>query len=227
MADTGTLRRVFADFLGDEQFRKFVRQYLQNGRMRFWQEREWNRFVATRPEFEDAKSELPTALRVCWRHESELQPDDVKVLDENLDYAESYLRAKRVDFPCLGLNSVISGVVDSNEGQGVWFCPECRIAEEKWREGNDVLCKEPPRDWLVGPTTFREYCIDQFFSDLGYVPQSTLARFEEQESEVATKLKPGDELWSWHRKGGPFSSSGGLAILRGEDVVEWWRTWVS
>jgi hypothetical protein len=85
---------------------------------------------------------------------------------------------------------------------------------------------EPPRDWLVGPTTFREYT-DRFLGGLDSVPPKLLARVEERAAKVAAKLQPGDELWEWHQRGGPFSSSGGLAVLRGGVVVEWWREWVS
>lgn len=86
---------------------------------------------------------------------------------------------------------------------------------------------EPPRDWLIGPTTYRKYAANWFLGGLGAVPTELLARVEEGAAQVEAKLQPGDELWEWHQRGGPFSSSGGLAILRGDVVVEWWRMWVS
>ena len=86
--------------------------------------------------------------------------------------------------------------------------------------------KAPLRDWLVAPTTFRDY-MDRFLGGIDSVSPDLLARYEQRAAEVAVKVQPGDELWEWHQRGGPFSSSGGLAVLRGGEVVEWWREWVS
>ena len=85
---------------------------------------------------------------------------------------------------------------------------------------------ELPQDWLIGPTTFREYT-DRLLGGLDDLGTKLLARVEERAAQVAAKLQPDDELWEWHQKGGPFSSSGGLAIIRDGVVVDWWREWVS
>ena len=85
---------------------------------------------------------------------------------------------------------------------------------------------EAPRDWLVGPTTFRNYA-DCLLGGLGDPSPELLARVEGRAAEVAAKLRAGDELWEWHQRGGPLSSSGGLAVLRGGEVIEWWREWVA
>lgn len=83
-----------------------------------------------------------------------------------------------------------------------------------------------PREWLVGPTTFHEYC-RRWFGDPAEMPPKLQARVEQRAAEVAAKLSPEDELWEWHADGGPFSSAGGMAVLRGGKIVEWWREWVS
>ncbi len=86
--------------------------------------------------------------------------------------------------------------------------------------------RELPPDWMVGPTTFRDFA-DRFLGGLDDLPPQLLTRYEERLIEVTAKLQPGDELWEWHQRGGPFSSSGGLAVLKGGVVIEWWREWVS
>jgi hypothetical protein len=72
MVDAVALRRVFGVFLGDERFRKFVHQGFRRGRLRYWQEQEWNRFIAVHPEFAISTEELEVALRVCELHGQEL-----------------------------------------------------------------------------------------------------------------------------------------------------------
>src|SRR4051812_27000356 len=64
--NAAALRQALADFLGAERFRKFVRQLRGAGRLRFWQEQEWGRFVAIRPDFAASGNDLVIALRVCW-----------------------------------------------------------------------------------------------------------------------------------------------------------------
>ncbi len=85
---------------------------------------------------------------------------------------------------------------------------------------------EAPYDWLIEPTTYRVYC-ERLLGGLLESSPDLLPRFKAKEAKIASKLKSGDELWEWRQVGGPFSSSGGLAILRDGLVVEWWREWVS
>jgi hypothetical protein len=64
MMETVELRRALAAFLGGDRFRKFVRQGFRKGRLRAWQEQEWNRFTAAHPEFAVGWEELAVALRI-------------------------------------------------------------------------------------------------------------------------------------------------------------------
>jgi hypothetical protein len=63
MVEPVELRRALAAFLGGNRFRKFARQGFRKGRLRYWQEREWNRFTAAHPEFAAGWEELAAALR--------------------------------------------------------------------------------------------------------------------------------------------------------------------
>lgn len=64
MAEPIELRRALAAFLGGDRFRKFVRQGLRNGRLRYWQDNEWIRFTAANPQFVVGLAELAAALRL-------------------------------------------------------------------------------------------------------------------------------------------------------------------
>lgn len=88
------------------------------------------------------------------------------------------------------------------------------------------MIPELPQDWLVGPTTFREYT-DRLLGQLDTVSPKLMAQVEKRAAEVAVMLQPGDVLWEWHQDCGPLSSEGGLAVLRGGKVVAWWREWAS
>ena len=52
-------------------------------------------------------------------------------------------------------------------------------------------------------------------------------RVEGRVAAVEAKLLPGDEVWEWRYDGGAFSSAGGAAILRGGQIIDEWREWVS
>lgn len=135
MAEAAALRQALTDFVGAERFCKFVQQFRRAGRLRFWQEQEWGRFVADRPEFAVSEDELAVALRVCWLHGAELQPDTVEVIDGHGDYADRYIRAKAADFPCAASSPVWSeGYPFPTRTVGVWFCPACRRAEAAWQQ---------------------------------------------------------------------------------------------
>jgi hypothetical protein len=58
------LRKALLSFLGDERFRRFVRQGCRRGKLRYWQEQEWGRFTAARPEFAVGPEVLAAALRL-------------------------------------------------------------------------------------------------------------------------------------------------------------------
>ncbi|MBM4071337.1 MAG: hypothetical protein FJ271_20730 [Planctomycetes bacterium] len=149
MADPAALRGALADFLGAERYRKFVQQFSSAGRLLFWQEQEWVRFVAAQPAFGVGRDDLALALRVCWLHGLELQPDTVEVIDGHVDNAVWYVRAKGAAFPCAASAPVYTeGALFPTRPAAVWFCPDCRKAEAAWRARHAEL-QGPLRPTMV------------------------------------------------------------------------------
>jgi hypothetical protein len=137
MAEATALRQAFAVFLGDERFRKFVRQGFHRGRLRYWQEQEWDRFTANHAEFAVGMEELEVALRICELHGQELLPDTVEVLRGCVDYADWYIEARNRLFPHAALGPVSTEDAPfENERVDVWYCPGCRQAEAEWQESH-------------------------------------------------------------------------------------------
>jgi hypothetical protein len=135
MLEPTALRRSLATFLGSDRYRKFIQQVVGRGRLRFWQAREWDRFVSAHPEFASSEEELTTALRVCHLHGDELQPDTIGVFRGCRDFAQSYIEARNRLFPNAALDEVSTeGRPFESDRVGVWFCPSCRGAAEAWRE---------------------------------------------------------------------------------------------
>src|SRR5438046_2361249 len=97
--DAAALRQALAGFMGADRFRKFVQQFGQAGRLRFWQEEVWGRFVAAHPELAVSVDELRVALRVCELHGCELLSDRVEVSRGCIDYAKRYIHARNRLFP--------------------------------------------------------------------------------------------------------------------------------
>lgn len=134
--DAAALRLAFADFLGEERFRKFVRQGLRRGRLRFWQEEAWSLFITAHPEFAVSLDELRVALRVCEVHGRELLPGTAKVFHGCRDYADHYIKARNELFPHAMSGPVSTeGAAFTGDSVEVWYCPECRDAEVAWRAG--------------------------------------------------------------------------------------------
>lgn len=133
MPDLVAMRRAFAAFLGDERFRKFVQQRRAHGRLRYWQEQEWSRFIAAHPEFSVDLDELAIALRICHLHGDELQEDTAEVFHGNRDLTQTYVEVRNRLFP-RAAQDVVSTEGRSFEGDriAVWFCPTCQAARAEW-----------------------------------------------------------------------------------------------
>jgi len=132
--DAVALRVALESFLGNAQFRKFVRQGFGRGRLRYWQQEEWDRFVAAHPQYEVSMSELETALRICDLHAEELLPDTAEVFHGNLDYADWYIQARTRLFPHAAEDAVSTeGTSITGERVAVWYCAACRAARAEWQ----------------------------------------------------------------------------------------------
>jgi hypothetical protein len=83
-----------------------------------------------------------------------------------------------------------------------------------------------PREWLVRRIDYRAH-VQDMLAPIGDLPEETVHRVEGRVAAVEAKLLPGDEVWEWRYDGGDFSSAGGAAILRGGQIIDEWREWVS
>lgn len=141
-----TLRTKLREFVGDERYEKYIER-AGMGRLQWWQEREWARFVADNPEFVVSSTHLLRILQICPLHETSLQSDHIAVRPVPA-YDNYFEAAQEVDFPFAKSGWVQShriGWIDAEED--VLFCPDCRSVEAAWleREGKSVM----PADWLL------------------------------------------------------------------------------
>jgi hypothetical protein len=135
MGNAAALREALAAFLGEERYRKFVKQGVAKGRLRFWQEEAWTQFTTTHPELDRSLEELAVALRVCWLHGAELLPGTAMVVDGQTHFDEGFLRTKATTFPCSGPAQVWYDGCQSRR-VNVWYCPECQRVEARWLSCN-------------------------------------------------------------------------------------------
>ena len=134
-----TLRTQFEAFVGNERYRKFLRQGFRP-RLKFWQEQELSRFFQAYPDLRCELSDLEIAFRVCDVHRSELSPCTLELFEGCLDYARSYLDARSEWFPHAAEDPF------STEGGNVparpvnaWYCEHCRQARSQFLANQSVL----------------------------------------------------------------------------------------
>ena len=82
-----------------------------------------------------------------------------------------------------------------------------------------------PREWLVRRIDYRAH-VQDMLAPIGDLPEESVHRVEGRVAAVEAKLLPGDEVWEWRYDGVP-STRPGAAILRGGQVIDEWREWVS
>jgi hypothetical protein len=139
MVDGAALRRELEGFLGRERFEAFVGAGMKGGRLRFWQEQEWKRFVAGRPAWDVGMAALAEALRFCVLHRRELVAGEAEVVKGHVDYSPHYLHARALWFPCAHSGPVYTeGAACAMEAVRVWYCEECRAAEWRWARGKKM-----------------------------------------------------------------------------------------
>ena len=132
-----SFRAALAAFLGPELYRKFVQQGVGfrdgTARMRYWQEREWERFIRTHPEWALTPAELAEALNICWLHGRELVPTTARVVGPgaHVDYTTEFDEARRASFPRSRLD-VPDRLGLPTELATVYTCPVCDEAYAAW-----------------------------------------------------------------------------------------------
>lgn len=134
MFDAALIRQALCAFLGDEKFRKFVKQGSLRGRLRYWQEQEWCRFTTRHPELAVELPDLIVALRICELHGDELLPDTVPIYHGCVDYTQTYLEVSNRMFPHAAVDPVSTeGGSSQADCAQVWYCPRCRVAQIEWQ----------------------------------------------------------------------------------------------
>jgi hypothetical protein len=133
MPDAQDVRRALLDFLGEERYRKFVKQGVRSARLRYWQETAWIRFTSAHPKFNVDIGELASILHVCHLHGEVLQPDLAKIFRGCIDYSPSYVEILVRQFPHAALDALSSeGRPVGSDVVQVWYCPKCREAYSAW-----------------------------------------------------------------------------------------------
>jgi hypothetical protein len=219
--DAASLRRQLAEFLGDEQYRRFVAELRRGGRLRFWQEREWERFTTAHPDSIASLDDLLAALRVCELHGVELLQDEVAVVEGNIDLTERYVRARREEFPNAAAGPLYTeGAPSPGPTVDVWYCPVCRQAETQWRAAWDRQGVPSDLD-LTRRTTLDEY--ETAWGCESFSGQRR-DRWLALRAEVESSLAGGGELWEWESAGfRVFAGVCGLAVVRNGVVVRHWQ----
>jgi hypothetical protein len=136
------LRVELESFLGEEQYRKFVRIMntvcKNRGRLLFWQEVAWKEFVVAHPRCDMSFKEIQLRLRVCWIHSCELVAETKPVFGRGvyLNYTREYTEAWTTLFPNSSEDVpervTMGGYHLPVELAEVWECPECCKARAEW-----------------------------------------------------------------------------------------------
>lgn len=136
------LRQRFSEFLGAEQFKKFIKLSARSGKLRHWQQTAWDKFVATNPEYANAMDDLRLAIRICEVHGDDLVPENVPVNRNELAAfrhvfgpglaqldiaAEHYPNAESSGTVFLGNTPNVDDTFQ------IWYCPTCREREAEWK----------------------------------------------------------------------------------------------
>lgn len=218
--DAVSLRGQLATFLSDRQYRKFVAGLRRTERLRFWQEQEWERFIAAHPSSRVSLDDLRVALRVCELHATELLPDNVAVVEGHADLAEWYVRARRAEFPNASAGPVYAeGAPLPGPTVDVWYCPGCRHAETRWWAGHG-RSKTPSELDLTRRTTLDE--VEAAWAH-GSLDGRVRHRYRALWADVASSLAAGGELWEWETAGlREFAGVCGLAVVRDRCIIRHW-----
>jgi hypothetical protein len=133
LAEDKSLRLELEIFLGETQYKKFLKVGLRGSRLLFWQEQAWSQFKIANPAFAVSMEELRVALSICYLHEVVLQSEFVKVFRGNVDYSTDYCRVRAQRFPFAGLDLFSDeGNEDIPDQIEIKFCSKCREEHAAW-----------------------------------------------------------------------------------------------
>ncbi len=198
------LRSQLQQTLGNERFVKFVDDS-NVGRLRWWEEKAWESFVATYPAQNCSPGALALALRICSLHGTPLLQDEVPLIHGCADWTEPYGVARRSTFPYANSGPAYTqGTLTNDATKSIWYCSACRATEETWlkRNGRTII----PLDWLM-------YRVDtgqmvgaglRIHTELGFVgdAQPEVHRppsehWLEKQRKFLSKVQVGDEIWAF------------------------------
>lgn len=220
-----TLRARLREFVGGEHYQKYVER-AGMGRLQWWQEREWARFVAQYPEFVVSSTHLLRILQICPLHGTSLQADRIAVRPVEADdrYFEG---AMLLDFPLAHSGWIASHrMVWVDDQQDVLFCSDCRAAEAAWleREGLSVM----PAAWLlerVELAGLAQHVERMLALGLARGGRDKVHRsaylWREKLDWFLSEQAPEAELWTFRTSGPvayPLRGGTGLAWVRGREV---------
>lgn len=127
MSRNKILRTMFARYLGDAEYHRFLRAGTTT-RLRFWQERVIANFTNSYPDLKVTIDELVVALRICEVHGDELIEESVQGVATKIDHIETH--EMRATFPHANTGPIARGIGAEEKAVSVWYCPSCRKARE-------------------------------------------------------------------------------------------------
>ncbi len=139
--DVTEFRRSLTTLIGTEQYVRVLRFFNGEGRWRcrflFWQEKMLRPF-ANHPVVGPVSFErFEELLRICERHQVELERDPEAVSCRCHGAVTEYTRAKAERFPNTDCGPLDMGGRRDYYRTGLWYCPACRIVEAEWRGRHD------------------------------------------------------------------------------------------
>jgi hypothetical protein len=119
--DSAELRSLFRAFVGDNRCRRFVHQlhFTRKRRLLYWQQDLWDEFVERNPHAKMSLEALKAHFQFCEVHNCDLVPQDREI---NMFQRSMSVR----DWGQLPY------AVGVQEGEQVFFCPDCRGRAEQW-----------------------------------------------------------------------------------------------
>ena len=133
--------------LGEASFDKFVDSLnsvcRRRGRLVHWQEKAWDRFIESYPEYKELDyGDIFELVQICQVHNEPLIPDEVPVVyrprKTSASYV-SYIHAAVFEFPHANLIYKVDspGKLQGLEKVELKYCAECRRSLLNWNEGRE------------------------------------------------------------------------------------------
>ncbi|KAF0179072.1 MAG: hypothetical protein FD161_1565 [Limisphaerales bacterium] len=211
--DATEIRGSFREFVGADRYRKFVRSInrgcRRKGRLFFWQEELWHKFVTNGRGAPTGEETVMDIFRICDVHDCNLttllRNDPPLEIRDTPEYDQAF----ETNFP------FASG--------GDLICAVCRSERSRWISENLDLCRI-----LRGKTTYEAYC-DRLLEGVAdpaardKIWNDAKERIKKREIEIHAQMQPGDELWEWDGGGWHrFAGRAGVAVVRDGRIVKQW-----